>query len=63
MIDNLFVLLILGGLEAEIDDPLGIAGGFVVAYPFAFLPTADMTARGRVTHLCTSKRATSTHGR
>ncbi len=50
VIDNLFVLLIPGAMEAEIDDPLiyaSIAGGFVVAYPLAFLANRYMIARGR----------------
>ena len=50
VIDNLFVLLIPGAMEADIDDPLiyaAIAGGFVVAYPFAFLANRYMIARGR----------------
>ncbi len=50
VIDNLFVLLIPGAMEAEIDDPLiyaSIAGGFVVAYPFALLANRYMITRGR----------------
>ncbi len=50
VIDNLFVILIPGAMEAGIDDPLiyaSIAGGFVVAYPFAFLANRYMIARGR----------------
>jgi hypothetical protein len=49
IIDNAFVLLIPGATEAGIDDPLiylAIAGGFVVAYPFAFLVNRYMIARG-----------------
>ena len=50
LIDNAFVVLIPGATEADIDDPLvyaSIAGGFVVAYPFAFLANRYMIARGR----------------
>ena len=50
VIDNLFVLLIPGAMEADIDDPLiyaAIAGGFVVAYPFASLANRYMIARGK----------------
>jgi hypothetical protein len=49
-IDNLFVLLIPGAMDAEVDDLLlwaSIAGGFVVAYPFAFLANRYMLARGK----------------
>ena len=48
-IDNAFVVLIPGAIEADIDQPLiyaSIAGGFVVAYPFAFLANRYMIARG-----------------
>jgi hypothetical protein len=37
-------------MEADTDDPLiyaSIAGGFVVAYPFAFLANRYMIARGK----------------
>jgi uncharacterized protein DUF4396 len=50
VIDNLFVILIPGAMEAGIDDPLiyaSIAGGFVVAYPFAFLANRYMIVRGK----------------
>jgi hypothetical protein len=49
IIDNVFVALIPGALDAGIGDPLiylAIAGGFVVAYPFAFLVNRYMIARG-----------------
>jgi Domain of unknown function (DUF4396) len=49
VIDNVFVALIPGALEAGLDEPiiyLSIAGGFVVAYPFAFLANRYMIARG-----------------
>ncbi len=50
VIDNLFVVLIPGAMEAGIDDPLiyaSIAGGFAVAYPFAFLANRYMIGRGK----------------
>ena len=49
-IDNLFVVLIPGAMEAGIGDPLlyaSVAGGFVIAYPFAFLANRYMIARGK----------------
>jgi hypothetical protein len=49
VIDNLFVFLIPGAMEAGIGDPLiyaAIAGGFVVAFPFAFWANRYMIARG-----------------
>jgi Domain of unknown function (DUF4396) len=50
LIDNVFVLLIPGAMDSGIGDPLlyaAIAGGFVVAYPFAFLANRYMIARGK----------------
>ena len=50
VIDNVFVVLVPGAMEAGIDDPLiyaAIAGGFVIAYPFAFLANRYMIARGK----------------
>src|SRR5687767_6125787 len=50
VIDNAFVLLVPGAMEAGLGDPLlwaAIAGGFVVAYPFAFLANRFMIARGK----------------
>lgn len=50
VIDNAFVLLVPGAMEAGLGDPLlwaAIAGGFVVAYPFAFLANRYMIARGK----------------
>jgi uncharacterized protein DUF4396 len=50
IIDNVFVLLIPGAMEAGVDDPLiyaSIAGGFAIAYPFAFLANRYMIARGK----------------
>ena len=49
VIDNLFVYFVPGAMEAEIDDPLiyaAIAGGFVIAFPFAFWANRYMIARG-----------------
>jgi len=49
VIDNLFVFFIPGAMEAGIGDPLiyaAIAGGFVVAFPFAFWANRFMIARG-----------------
>jgi hypothetical protein len=49
VIDNVFVLLVPGAMEASIDDPLiylAIAGGFVVAFPFAYWANRYMIARG-----------------
>ena len=49
-IDNLFVALVPGALEAELDDPLfwwSIAAGFAIAYPFAFLAQRTLIRRGR----------------
>jgi Domain of unknown function (DUF4396) len=49
-IDNLFVVLIPGAMDAGIDDPLiyaSVAGGFVIAYPFAFWANRYMIARGK----------------
>jgi hypothetical protein len=49
VVDNLFVLVIPGAMEASIGDPLiyiAIAGGFVVAFPFAFWANRYMIARG-----------------
>ncbi|MGH3039235.1 MAG: DUF4396 domain-containing protein [Gaiellaceae bacterium] len=50
VIDNLFVLLVPGAMEAGLGDPLlwlSIAGGFVIAYPFAFLANRAMIGRGK----------------
>jgi Domain of unknown function (DUF4396) len=49
VIDNLFVYFIPGAMDAGIADPLiylAIAGGFVVAFPFAFWANRYMIARG-----------------
>ena len=50
VIDNAFVLVYPGAMEAGIGDPvlyLAVALGFVVAYPFAFLANRYMIARGK----------------
>jgi hypothetical protein len=50
LIDNAFVLLVPGAMEAGLGDILlwaAIAGGFVIAYPFAFLANRYMIARGK----------------
>jgi len=50
VIDNVFIVLVPGALEAGLDDPLiyaSIAGGFAIAYPFAFLANRHMIARGK----------------
>jgi hypothetical protein len=49
IIDNVFVFFIPGAMDAGIGDPLiylAIAGGFVVAFPFAFWANRYMIARG-----------------
>jgi hypothetical protein len=49
-IDNLFVLIVPGAMEAGLADPLlwgAIAGGFVIAFPFAWLANRYMIARGK----------------
>ena len=49
-IDNGFVVLVPGALEAGVSDPLlwaSVAGGFVIAFPFAFVANRYMIARGR----------------
>jgi len=49
VIDNAFGFFIPGAMEAGIGDPLiyiAIAGGFVVAFPFAFWANRFMIARG-----------------
>jgi Domain of unknown function (DUF4396) len=50
VIDNVFVVLVPGAMDAGVDDPLiwaSIAGGFVIAYPFAFLANRYLIARGK----------------
>jgi hypothetical protein len=49
-IDNLVVVLVPGALEAGLSDGLfwgPLLGGFVVAYPFAFLVNRYLIARGK----------------
>jgi len=49
VIDNVFVVLVPGAMEAGVGDPviyLAVAGGFVVAFPFAFWANRVMIARG-----------------
>jgi Domain of unknown function (DUF4396) len=50
LIDNVFVLLVPGAIDAGVGDPLiylAVAGGFVVAFPFAFWANRYLIARGR----------------
>jgi hypothetical protein len=50
VIDNAFVLLVPGAMDAGLGDWLlwaAIAGGFVISYPFAFLANRYMIARGK----------------
>ncbi len=49
-IDNGFVLLVPGAMDAGVGDLLlwaSVLGGFVVAFPFAFLANRYLIARGR----------------
>lgn len=49
-IDNAFVLLVPGAMEAGLGDLLlwaAVAGGFAIAYPFAFFANRYMIARDR----------------
>ncbi len=49
-IDNLFVWLVPGALEAGLADGIfwwSIATGFAIAYPFAFLAQRALIARGK----------------
>jgi hypothetical protein len=48
-IDNAFVAVVPGALDAGIGDPLlwaSVAGGFVIAFPFAWYANRHMIARG-----------------
>ena len=50
IVDNVFVALVPGAMDAEITDPwlyIAIALGFAIAYPFAFLANRYLIARGR----------------
>jgi hypothetical protein len=49
-IDNAFVLVVPGAMEAGLGNPVlwaAIAGGFVIAFPFAWLANRYMLARGK----------------
>lgn len=49
-IDNLVVLLVPGAMHAGLDNWLlwaAVAGGFAIAFPFAFLANRYMLARGK----------------
>jgi Domain of unknown function (DUF4396) len=49
VIDNVFVVLVPEAMDAGVGDPviyLAVAGGFVVAFPFAFWANRVMIARG-----------------
>jgi hypothetical protein len=49
-IDNLFILAVPGAMEAGIDEALfwgPLLGGFVIAFPFAFVANRYLIARGR----------------
>ncbi len=49
-VDNGFVALVPGALDAGVGDPLlwgSVAGGFVIAFPFASLANRYMVARGK----------------
>lgn len=49
-IDNLAVVLVPGAMDAGLDDPLlwgTLAGGFVIAFPFAFLANRYLIGRGK----------------
>jgi hypothetical protein len=50
VIDNGFVALVPGALDAGVGDPLlwaSVAGGFAIAFPFAFVVNRYMVARGK----------------
>lgn len=50
VIDNGFVVLVPGALDSGIGDPLlwaSVAGGFAIAFPFAFLVNRHMISRGK----------------
>jgi hypothetical protein len=67
-IDNAFVALVPGALDAGLDEALfwvSIAGGFAIAYPFAFLANRYLIARGRghaVVHEYHGHGASGGHG-
>jgi uncharacterized protein DUF4396 len=50
VIDNLFVILVPGAMDAGVGEALlwaSVAGGFVIAFPFAFLANRWLIARGK----------------
>jgi Domain of unknown function (DUF4396) len=50
LIDNGFVLVVPGAMEADLSDArfwLPLLGGFIIAWPFAFLVNRCMIARGK----------------
>ena len=50
VIDNAFVALVPGAMEAGLTDPLlwgSVAGGFAIAFPFAWAANRYMLARGK----------------
>ena len=50
VIDNLFVILVPGAMDAGVGKALlwaSVAGGFVIAFPFAFLANRWLIARGK----------------
>ena len=50
VVDNAFVLLVPGAMEAGLNEALfwaAVLGGFAIAYPFAFLANRYMLARGK----------------
>jgi Domain of unknown function (DUF4396) len=50
VVDNVFVLLVPGAMEAGLNEALfwaAVLGGFAIAYPFAFLANRYMLARGK----------------
>jgi Domain of unknown function (DUF4396) len=67
-IDNAFVALVPGALDAGLGDALfwaTVLGGFVIAYPFAFLANRYLIARGRghaVVHEYHGHGASGGHG-
>ena len=50
VIENLFVILVPGAMDAGVGEALlwaSVAGGFVIAFPFAFLANRWLIARGK----------------
>ena len=50
VIDNLFVIAVPGAMDAGVGEALlwaSVAGGFVIAFPFAFLANRWLIARGK----------------